>query len=262
MNRRNFLKNSMFGIGYLCLPEFADAKIKDIKIEHPKVVREYFGDNIQKISNNYKMPKNLVYGIIGKENGKPFPEFPSGFGEVSKTGFMGLGQQNDSSLQAGVKQAQIIKDYRQKKGEKFESLLNNFEDVSGLLAESIKAPFFDFNGKNFSSAEFQLEGLVSYLHHCESLFSYRHLDLGVISYNIGPSKTVEVFDLVFNKSGISKKSIDEAKKGIFRNFRNEVSKIEPIIPNLDYLEKKYSELGIKEPISYFQEVKNIGKIFS
>ena len=263
MNRRDFLKASMVGLVSANLPQVLMAQTGDIRINHPKTVEDFFGNRLDSIAQNYRVPKGLVYGIIGKENGKPYPQFPTGITEKNRWGFMGLGQQNDASVDASVKQAKIIQDNRRRRGESFESILCNLDESQGLLGESIKGPRFELpNVGETSSALFQLESMSSYIHHCQALFGYRHPDLGVIAYNIGPSRAVEVMEPMFLRAGISKDEINQARRGIFSNFRQSVRNIPTLNPSEQYLSQRYSTIGVAEPASYLSEVKRISRNFS
>lgn len=263
MNRREFLKASMGGLVSASMPQILMAQTEDIRINHPRTVEDFFGNKLENITQNYRVRKELIYGIIGKENGKPYPLFPTGITVKNMWGFMGLGQQNDNSVDAAIKQAKIIRDSREKRGEKFESILSNLVESQGLLEESIKGSTFELpNFGEISSAEFQLESMSSYLHHCQALFGYRHPDLGVIAYNLGPSRTVEVMEPLFLKAGISTDEISQARGGIFNNFRNSVKSIPTLHPSQQYLSQRYSAIGVAEPPSYLSEVKRIGKNFS
>lgn len=262
MNRRNFLKAALGGVFVSSLPRISYGNLNDIKILHSKVVDNYYGTSVRIASNRFRVNFQDVFGIIGVENGKPFKDFPSGMTEKNRWGFMGLGQQNDLSVKASFKQAKIIKEARRNNGVSFESILLYLENSEGLLKESIKYP--TFNDKNMGtvfSAIFQIESMCSYLHHCNSLFGYKHPDLGVLAYNIGPSRVVGVFEDYFLNKGVPKNQIQEAKKGKFREFRTSVAGLNQINPDQKYLNRKYLENRILEPSTYLSEVKRVGKNF-
>lgn len=262
MNRRDFLKTGLGGFLSLNLPKELLANPSDIKFLHSNKVQEIYGSQVNNISQKYRMPKNLIYGIIGQENGKPYPFFPTGITEINRWGFMGLGQQNDSSFEASIKQAKIIRDSRKRRDIDFESILLNIEDSKGFLRKSIINPHFEDESLGLiSSADLQIESMSSYLSHCQSLFGYSHPDLGIIAYNIGPSKTVEVMENILSNNGISTKDIDDAKSGSFSKLRDNISKIPMINLSPEFLVNRYSQLSIGEPVNYLTEVKRIGNNF-
>lgn len=135
---------------------------------HIDIIKAKYSSDINKLSNHYKVPENVIYGILGVEKAQE--------NEISKTGYIGLMQTGISSTKSSLRYLKIAN---------LESLFFDKKELKKLSNKNIK--------NKLTNPQINLEIGTIYLKYLNSIFN--DWSITAAAYQAGASHLAELLHL-------------------------------------------------------------------